>query len=139
MEKFLWTDEYSLGISIIDEQHQHFFEIVNRIYDLLKKNNENKEEMVSIVKELMDYAFFHLSTEEKYFNQFSYSDISHHMKAHSMFREKSDEYSELVKNNNTDLSKLLLEIADFSKDWLAHHILISDKAYAPFFQAHGLK
>jgi len=139
MNKFIWTEEYNLGVSIIDEQHKHFFEIVNRIYDLLEKKEENKEEMIDITKELIDYALFHLSTEEKYFNQFAYADISNHMRAHSMFREKTAEYSEIINKDGTDLSKLLLEIADFSKNWLSHHILVSDKAYAPFFQAHGLK
>jgi hemerythrin len=138
MNKFIWTEEYNLGVGIIDEQHQHFFVIVNRIYDLLEKEKEDKEEMINIVKELIDYAFFHLSTEEKYFNQFAYADIAKHMKAHSMFREKSAEYLEKVNAPDAALRTLLLEISDFAKTWLSHHILEVDKAYAPFFKAHGL-
>jgi len=138
MNKFIWTDEYKLDVKVIDDQHKHFFEIVNRIYDLLEKENNDKNELQAIVKELIDYAYFHLSTEEKYFNQFAYSDIANHMKYHSMFREKSGEYSDRINNEEEDLSKLTLEITDFAKEWLMHHILVADKAYAPFFQAHGL-
>ncbi len=41
MNKFVWTNEYSLGVGVIDDQHKHFFEIVNQIYDLLEKKNTN--------------------------------------------------------------------------------------------------
>ena len=34
LNKFIWKDEYGVGIQLIDEQHKHFFEIVNKILDL---------------------------------------------------------------------------------------------------------
>ena len=138
MNKFIWTEEYSLGVKVIDDQHKHFFEIVNRIYDLLEKKDSNREEIVNIIDELTEYALFHLGTEEKYFNQFAYSDQANHMKYHNAFRVKSGEYSDRIKDPKEDVPKLALEITDFAKNWLQHHILVADKAYAPFFQAHGL-
>ena len=60
------------------------------------------------------------------------------MKYHNDFRVKSGEYSERINNSKEDTNKLALEITDFAKDWLMHHILVADKMYAPFFQAHGL-
>jgi hemerythrin len=138
MEKFVWTNDYNLNISIIDEQHQHFFEIVNRVYDLLEKGTNDRDEIIAIINELKDYAFYHLATEEKYFNQFAYADMVNHMKAHTMFRLKAEEYSDRINNENEDLGKLALEIDDFAKTWLSHHIIIADKKYAPFFKEHGL-
>jgi len=88
---------------------------------------------------MRDYAFFHLSTEEKYFNQFAYSAMAEHMKQHSMFREKSDEYMARIKKTDVDLEKLALEITDFAKNWLSKHIMMADKLYAPLFKKHGLK
>lgn len=139
MEKFVWTNEYSLGISIIDEQHQHFFEIVNRIYDMLAKRKDDRDEILGIINEMKDYAFYHLATEEKYFNQFAYADIVNHMKAHTMFRMQVQDYSERIKNAKEDLPKLALEITDFAKKWLSMHIIVADKMYAPLFKAHGLR
>jgi len=139
MSKFVWTKEYSLGISVIDEQHQHFFEIANKIYDMLDKKDNKREDLAQIINELKDYAFYHLATEEKYFNQFAYSDMANHMKAHSMFRVKSEEYTDRADNPKEDLQKLALEITDFATKWLSMHIIVADKLYAPFFQAHGLK
>ena len=104
MEKFVWTNKYSLGIGIIDEQHHHFFDIVNRIYDMLEKKGDHREEIITIVGELKEHAFYHLATEEKYFNQFAYSDIANHMKAHTAFRLKTEEYSNRIENKDEDFS-----------------------------------
>lgn len=138
MKKFVWTDKYKLGINIIDTQHQHFFEIVNKIYDMLEKKDHSRMDVIEIVDELKDYALYHLATEEKYFNQFAYSDIANHMKYHADFREKTVEYTDRVKNEGEDFSKLALEIADFSVDWLTHHILVADQMYVSFFKAHNI-
>jgi hemerythrin-like metal-binding protein len=139
MEKFVWTPEYSLDIGIIDEQHQHFFGIVNEIYDILEANKSDSAELIKVINELRDYAFYHLSTEEKYFNQFAYSDIANHMEYHMMFREQSDKYFERINSGNEDLPKLALEITDFAKNWLMKHILVADKMYAPLFKEHGIE
>lgn len=138
MEKFVWTDEYNLGISVIDHQHQHFFEIVNMVYDYIESGKNNREEIITIISELKNYAFFHLSTEEKYFNQFAYSEMASHMAAHTMFRLKVEEYSDRINNMTEDLAKLAVEIDDFAKNWLSKHIIVADKKYAPFFKEHGL-
>lgn len=138
MNKFIWTKEYELGVEVIDDQHKHFFEIVNRIYDTLGNKETNSADIQKIINELTDYALFHLGTEEKYFNQFAYADQINHMKYHNAFRIKSGEYSERIKDPKEDTAKLALEITDFAKNWLMHHILVADKAYAPFFQANGL-
>lgn len=138
MKKFIWTNEYSLGIGIIDEQHQHFFEIANQIYSKLEEEKNKRVDIVIIINELKDYAFYHLATEEKYFNQFAYSDMDEHMNQHAMFRQKSDEYLTRVENQNEDIEKLALEVADFATNWLSDHIVVSDRLYAPLFKEHGL-
>lgn len=138
MQKFVWTDEYSLGINVIDEQHKHFFEIVNNIYDMLESTGDNRQDLIDVIDELAQYAYFHLATEEKYFNQFAYSDIANHMRYHAIFRQKSEEYTDRVKSENEDLPQLAQEVTDFSKNWLSNHILVADKLYAPFFKAHHI-
>ncbi len=127
-----------MGIGIIDEQHQHFFEIANQIYDMLDTKQGEKEKLVIIINELKDYAFYHLATEEKYFNQFAYSDMAHHMKYHTMFRIQAGEYMDRIKDESVDINKLAQDVTDFATKWLATHILAADKMYAPFFIEKGL-
>lgn len=34
MQKYIWTEKYSVGVIEINEQHQHFFAIANEIIDM---------------------------------------------------------------------------------------------------------
>ena len=135
--KFVWTKEYELDIKIFDNQHKHFFEIVNRVYDLLGKEGDTREEMKKIIHELVEYGYMHLDTEEKYFKQFNYPDMINHIEHHKMFKERTAEYLNMVENSSiNNLADLTLDIADFSKEWLSNHILIEDKMYVPFSKTH---
>ncbi len=138
MEKFVWEEKYSVGIKEIDEQHKHFFEIANGIIDLTAKENLTKEEAVKGLQELGDYAFYHLSTEEGYFDKFKYQDAPLHINAHNEYRESVGEYFRKMTDLGTDMKKLLEEMAAYSGNWLLAHIVVVDKQYTKFFNEHGL-
>ncbi|TRZ63996.1 MAG: hypothetical protein D4Q79_02490 [Spirochaetia bacterium] len=138
MEKFIWKEEYSVGIKEIDEQHKHFFEIANGTLDLTTKENLTKEETIKGLQELGDYAFYHLSTEEGYFDKFKYQDAPLHINAHNKYREAVNEYFARIDDENTDIKKLAEEMASYSGNWLLAHIVVVDKRYTKFFNEHGL-
>ncbi|MFH1346709.1 MAG: bacteriohemerythrin [Spirochaetota bacterium] len=138
MDKFIWKEENSVGIKEIDEQHKHFFEIANGIFDLAVKENLTKEEAVKSLQELGDYAFYHLSTEEGYFDKFKYQDAPLHINAHNEYREAVNDYFRKINEQNVDIKKLAEEMAVYSGNWLLTHIMVVDKLYTKFFNERGL-
>ena len=138
MEKFIWEDKYSVGIKIIDEQHQHFFEIANEIFDLLNKKEVSGENIVTGVTNLGNYAFYHLSTEEKYFKEFNYDGAGDHVQVHDLFREKVSAFLDRIMDAKDNPEAIADEMAGFSENWLAHHILDTDRKYIQCFKDHGL-
>jgi hemerythrin len=138
MNKFIWTEKYSVGVKTIDEQHKRFFEIANSIVDLEEKD-ASREELLAALGQLGDYALYHLNTEEKYFDELHYADAERHVAIHNQYREKIKDYFEKARNEKTDIKELAKEIASYSNDWLSYHILIMDKQYTKFFIEHGLK
>lgn len=56
-----WSDEYLLGIDIIDEQHKELFRIAGDAYDLLKNEFyiDKYDRVVKLIEELKRYAAFH--------------------------------------------------------------------------------
>lgn len=138
MEKFIWKEENSVGIKEIDEQHKRFFEIVNGIIDLVVKEDLAKEEAIKSLQELGDYAFYHLSTEESYFDKFKYQDAPLHINAHNEYRESVSEYFRKANSPDIDIKKLAEEMAAYSGNWLLAHIVVVDKLYTKFFNEHGL-
>lgn len=138
MEKFIWTDKYSIGIKEIDEQHKHFFGIANGIIDLTANENIGKEELFNALGELGDYAFYHFSTEESYFDKFNYPEAPLHIDAHNKYREAIVKYLEDIKKEGADVKKMAEEITSYSSNWLSQHILVMDIKYTKFFKEHGI-
>ena len=141
MDKFVWTDDYSVGIALIDEQHKRFFEIANEVLDLSSKKDVKREALLIYLEELGNYAFYHLGTEEKFFDEFKYEGALRHKAAHDAFRKIVKENLDSVRSAviDADIVRLSEDIASFTSDWLKNHIIIMDKQYAVFFQEHGLK
>ena len=136
--RFVWDDNYSVNVKIIDEQHKNFFNIINRIYDLAEMESPEKADLVYNVTELGNYAFYHLSTEEKYFKEFEYKEAEEHIKSHNVFRGKATGFMDELESADANLPRLAVQMADFCKDWLTGHILVLDKKYTKCFNDHGL-
>ena len=138
MNKFIWNNEYSVGIKIIDDQHKRFFEIANEIYDLLQNKPVSKDAVMLAINNLGSYALYHLFTEEKYFKDFEYAGHEDHVKKHDFFRGKVAGYLEKLKSLKDNYEAIADEMGNFSENWLVSHILETDKKYVECFKAHGL-
>lgn len=130
-----WSDAYNLGVAEIDSQHKKMIGIINHLYSVMQAATE-KEEMNTILQELIDYANYHFATEEKHFEEFHYEDAVEHIKAHDMYREKISKFAEEYYNNAIMLP---FEMMDFLGEWWTRHILGVDRKYVPNFHEHGLK
>jgi len=139
MDKFIWTDEYSVGIKSIDEQHRHFFEIVNSIIDLAGKEDISKDDLLASLGELGDYALYHFGNEEGYFDKFGYEEAPQHIAEHNQYREKIKEYFNKVQGGGADVKELAGEISSYPGGWLVNHILLVDKKYTKFLKDHGVE
>ncbi len=60
-----WNKNYSVGISIIDEEHKKLIGILNKII-YAKEHNVNPEELEEVLREMTDYSVTHFTTEEAY-------------------------------------------------------------------------
>lgn len=137
--KFVWQDSYSVGVAEIDDQHRHFFEVVNKVNELLDSNSYDREALISVIVELSDYALLHLSTEEEYFKKFAYEKAETHMLLHDIFRNKIRESIARARGLDADVVKLSAELATFCWEWMLNHILTEDKKYTKCFNEHGLR
>ncbi|MFA5083782.1 MAG: bacteriohemerythrin [Candidatus Paceibacterota bacterium] len=138
MEKIIWTEEYSVGIQEIDEQHKHFFGIVNSVLDLTGET-PTKEEIFEVLEKLGDYAFYHFSTEERFFDKFHYPSAVGHIAAHNQYRETIKKYFDEIRSEGADVPELARKIALSSGNWLIGHILEVDRKYTIYFHEQGLK
>ncbi len=126
-----WDINYSVGIDLIDKQHQKLFETINNYHENISDEEKSFEKLLA-------YIDFHFATEELYFDKFNYEKKGEHIKAHNFYKEKilETEKEYLEKGKSPELRK---KIEDFVVDWIIHHILIEDRKYTKCFIDHNIK
>jgi hemerythrin len=130
---FKWTDEYSVGIEEIDNQHKTLFDLINRLY-FAALNREDATETVEILDTLLDYTRTHFALEEKLLESAGYADLAEHAQEHRRFIEK---LNSVVQKFMIEEKTVTFELINFLKHWLKEHILETDTAYASALYKSG--
>ena len=122
-----WHNSYSVGIKLIDEQHMKLIGLANKLFRSYMSGHERTKSdsiLPGIIDEIKDYVIYHFTTEERVMERINYSDYKIHKEEHMVFAKgifhKLDEFNH--SKNNASLS-----LAYYLKDWIHHHIAISDK------------
>lgn len=129
VNKIEWADDYLIGISEIDQQHQYLFELVNET--LAHQELDNVK--LSLMK-LYKYTREHFNAEEKLMQKIAYPEYQHHKKAHDKLLAQLNETSEAVHDKSLDLN----ELNHFLTDWLSKHILKADAEIGIFMKQNHI-
>ncbi len=131
-----WSEQISVGIQEIDEQHKQLVELINRLFTAMASGKEKLQVAKEILNELMQYTIVHFAVEESLFRIFDYPDYDKHCENHSSLRDKVIEINAKVQMGERMITP---ELLTFLKKWITNHIMVEDKAYAPFLLEKGLK
>ncbi len=123
-----WTDELSLGIPEIDEQHRQLVDIVNK-FEESAKGGKGPRIMVGILNDLVGYTQEHFSFEEKFMLEAKFPKLSLHQSQHRQLLQKIERFQFEFSQGGR---RITIELREFLKYWLTSHILKEDKAYAEF-------
>jgi len=127
-----WSDSYSLGIKMIDDQHKGLLDIVNDLYSH-STGNETEEMFYfkDVIHQAVDYIKNHFQVEEKLLLATKYPAYAEHKKAH-------DQFTLMVVTSAKDFEagkRLVLEkFAHFLRDWILSHIALMDQDYATYLR-----
>lgn len=135
MPLFEWTDEYSVNVRKLDDQHKKLVEMVNDLDDAIRKGNDDAV-LRDVLKRLLDYTAYHFVTEEKLLEQYEYPDLLRHRNDHNTLSWRVlDLRSRYEAGDGVDAR----EVLDFLTGWLKNHILYSDKQYGAFLNSKGVQ
>ena len=132
-----WEPKLSVKVKEIDEQHQNFISIMNRLGEMVN-SHDLPEKMDQTLQELTEYAEKHFVTEEGYFDKFNYEGAEEHKEKHSELRSKIAGFIEKRSDPAKDVYETYLELLDFLADWLVDHLEDMDMKYVKCFNDHGL-
>lgn len=128
-----WSDEFRVGLDEVDDQHQWLFDATNRLHNEINRPGHSREVIGEILEGLMDYTMNHFIMEEELFQRYGYPQAQAHKALH-------DKFTASIMNTLTafeDGADIESEVMDLLKDWLVQHIMKTDSAYVPYFQAQG--
>jgi len=130
-----WSENYSVGVASLDEQHKRLVELINRLHQAML-DGQGRSVVHEILDALIDYTKVHFSTEEKLMESHGYPDLEAQRAQHTDLVRQVAEFQEKEKSGRLTLS---MELISFLRDgWLVKHIVASDKRYGPFFREKGV-
>jgi len=135
MANIEWTDDLSVGIVRIDEQHLKLIELLQTLEEAIRAGDDADLIEDSIVH-LFNYAKVHFSAEEELLRQHKYPEEKLHELEHSKFIAKAFEFRE---NFDAKRPGLNLELVKFLSGWILSHIQITDQRYTKYLSKHGVE
>jgi hemerythrin-like metal-binding protein len=129
-----WDESYSVGVKILDEDHQKLIAFITKLHIALLAK-ETGPSMVKILDGLIDYTAYHFSREENMMSEAGYPDLEEQKIMHQKFVEKAKEFQDRFSSGKASFS---IELMSFLKDWLINHIQISDMKYKQYFNSKGI-
>ncbi len=125
-----WRDSMSVDHGLIDEDHRHLIDIINR-FEVVREEGRATRDVHEILSTLTFYTKVHFAREERLQRLAGYFGIVEHRCEHGKLLETlnriiamatSPEGPEIA---STRLVQLL-------RDWLLNHVLVWDRGMTPF-------
>lgn len=121
-----WSDECSVGIQEIDDQHKNLLKIFSKIEQSIKSADSWSDVYYGFL-ELKDAARVHASLEQALMRLFGYQGLENHIASHQYF---FDRLADMEHRSLGILTKQ--EAIKFLSDWFNHHICKADREYANY-------
>ena len=131
MSFFPWSEEYSVHLRVIDNDHKDLVATVNALHDAIRDGSA-KGEIGHIIGNLAHYVDDHFAREEALMEAYDYPGLADHKRIHRHLTRMVYAIRMVFasKPMEIDPAKLLR----FLRDWLVHHILEEDRKYVPFLR-----
>src|SRR5512134_1416976 len=129
-----WSAAMSVGVSRLDRDHKILIGLINRLDDANSSGGEAQPLMAEVLGVLVDYTIFHFAREEAVMDACGYPALGQHHEDHLALTQEVRDWQQRFRENAESVAPL--DILDFLKGWLNHHILLQDMAYRPFVEGN---
>lgn len=132
---FVWSDDLSVGIQEIDEQHKVLVGLLNELH-LAVSDHRGSAVCRGILDQLAEYTRVHFAVEESLMRILGYPDHENHKHEHEML---TGQVVDLQGKLDAGKVAISFELLHFLKVWLTKHINESDKRYGGYFLSRGIE
>ena len=127
-----WTNKFSCGIKLIDDQHKGLVDLVNEMFNHITGNIVQENDFFNrVIQEAVKYVKNHFATEERIMLATKFSGYTEHKKEHDNFVHT---IVEKIRDYEAGKRFTLSAFTRFLKDWVLSHIALMDKQYFEYFK-----
>ena len=132
-----WTDDMSVGLPKLDDDHRLIIEAINQLG--VSAGDAAQQDVVrQHLMRLRRYAEVHFAREENVLAACAFPALEIQKKEHQDFvkciQEATQRFDAKPAESAGTISQ---ELLGFLRDWLWYHILIEDMAYRPYVEHSG--
>lgn len=131
MSIFQWKEEYSVDHSEIDTQHKRLFQLADELHGAMAAG-KGTATMSKTLASLIDYTKHHFACEERLMQKHRYPGFAAHKVLHDDLTARVMEFQ---KNFAAGRTTVTVDLFQFLKDWLTHHIGETDRKVSIFLKA----
>ena len=131
---FTWSDDFSVGIQEVDEQHKVLVSLLNQLHEAIR-GHHGKSSSREILDQLAEYTRTHFLLEESLMRLTHYPGFEIHKQQHEDLIAQVKDLQDKLDNKGATIT---FELLHFLKVWLMQHINDSDKRFGAFFKTAGL-
>ena len=124
----VWTPEYNIGLSIIDEQHRGIVSILNSLHYGMQ-NDFAQEMLVPTIRKIHEYARIHFHVEERLFEKYKFPKAKTH---HELHKKLASNVKEI--GRKCILERDPLHFMEFLKFWWIDHICNDDLQFRDYLR-----
>ena len=134
MALLTWSEKMSVGVPLLDSDHQVLMNIINSL-EATARSPRERDRTDEHFQTLMRYTTSHFGREEEVMTACGFPTQDSHRKEHLRFIQEIEDLARRVgRGNNT---KAVDELFAYLSDWWNHHILIQDMAYRPYAEGNA--
>lgn len=130
MQRLEWSNDLSIGIGFLDEQHIQIMELLNELIDAFN-NGTTSGNPARMMAKLLQHTQEHFSYEESFMLHFGYPGYARHCVIHDEFMERAREFVEVLRVEDGPIPEWLLILV---RSWFVDHVISEDMQYRAFLQ-----
>lgn len=128
MQTIQWTEEFSVGIDELDEQHRALVEMINAL-EIGVHNHPGQDATRRVLEQLNEYVRDHFALEERLMGGGGCTPelVARHFGEHAYFRNLLRDLGRDFENGRGNITVALIE---HLVHWFLHHIVVVDRNMA---------
>jgi len=127
---YQWQEKYSCNLYMIDEQHQFFLRLLNRIGEEIEEA-KGEEEKLRLIEELELFCKFHFLSEENLLRKRGFPQAEWMEKLHHSLLVGLVNREVLLECAQGDPG----EVVTYLGDWFIRHIVEDDMKFSEYFHS----